>query len=217
MPGSISRTRLRHVEQPLGQANAAGRPYAAPVKAESVASVRSMLLTRAELMPLRPFAPGCEHRGLESVDGHADQIASTLLVRVLIAPIWVVAANINPLPAVVGLDQTPAVIPVIIEVRASKAEGEEIAVVEPVVPVVAEALIERKVIAIEGTPVEPLNTSADHRRCDHPAPTHRGDHTASTRGAHTASTHRRAHTASMHSGYTAAPMTTAVATAGHSG
>lgn len=62
------------------------------------------------------------------------------------------------------MDQTPAVIPVIIEVRTSKAEGKEIAVVEPVVvPVVAEASI---------TTTEPLNTSADHRRSDHPGSAH---------------------------------------------
>jgi hypothetical protein len=71
------------------------------------------------------------------------------------------------------MDQTPAVIPVIIEVRTSKAEGKEIAVVEPVVvPVVAEASIDRKAVAIEGTTTEPLNTSADHRRSDHPGSAH---------------------------------------------
>ena len=77
------------------------------------------------------------------------------------------------------MDQTPAVIPVIIEVRTSKAEGEEIAIVEPEVvevPLVAEASIERKVIAkviaIERTPTEPQNTSTGHWRSDHRASTH---------------------------------------------
>ena len=121
------------------------------------------------------------------------------------------------------MDQTPATIPVIIEIRTSKAEREEIAVVEPVVPVVAEVSIERKVIVTEGTTIEPPNRSADHRRSDHPASTHRR--------AHTPYTHRGAYTASTHSGHTAAPKTAAMntgtaaakttavatATAGHSG
>ncbi len=47
----------------------------------------------------------------------------------IVAPIRVIAANINPPPAVVGMDQTPAVIPVIGEIRTGKAEGEEIVVV----------------------------------------------------------------------------------------
>ena len=83
----------------------------------------------------------------------------------------VVAANINPLPAIVCPNLTPAGIIRVIVDQTTKAECEEIAVVEPMVETVV-VPIQCKVIAIEGTAA--LNTSIGHRRCGHPAPVHHG-------------------------------------------
>jgi hypothetical protein len=85
--------------------------------------------------------------------------------------------------------------------------------VEPVVPVVAEASIERKVIPIEGTATEPLNTSADHRRSDHPASMHRVAYTASTHSATPKTTAVGSATAAKTTTVTAASKTTTVTTA----
>jgi hypothetical protein len=115
------------------------------------------------------------------------------------------------------MDQTPAVIPVISEIRVSKAKGEEIAIVEPVVaevPVVAEASIKRKVIAIERTPAEPLNTSAGHRRSDHRASTHSATpKTTAVECATSASKTTVAASASKTTAVASASKTTAVASA----
>ena len=103
------------------------------------------------------------------------------------------------------MDHTPAVIPVIIEVWTSKAECEEIAVE----PVVAEASIKRKVIAIKRTPAEPLNTSTGHRRSDHRATTHSATPKTTTVECAT--------TAPKPTTVTAASKTTAVASASDTG
>jgi hypothetical protein len=119
----------------------------------------------------------------------------------LLASVWIVTANINPLPAMVGRHPSPARTVRVIVDRTSKAEREELVAVAGVVEVVVEMVVgaPRKVIATEGTPVPA--TSADHRRCSHRAPTH---HWAHTFPMH----HHGSCTTSMHSGNARSSKTT---------
>ena len=114
----------------------------------------------------------------------------------------VVTANIKGPPAMVGPYPSPTrVVPVIIVIRHTEAEGEK-AVVESVVE---EVVVEMVVVPTPGS------TSAGHRRCHHCATS--ADH---RRGDHWARTHHRGSHRSTHSGtttptadVTCAPTTTA--------
>jgi hypothetical protein len=99
-------------------------------------------------------------------------VPQTLLLLLVVA---VVAANVDPLPAIVG--------PAGIIAVATKAKCEEIAVVEPVVEMIMEV-----VMAPCSASAPPLNTSAVDRCCGH--------RTATRHGAH-ASTHHQPWTAAV--------------------
>ena len=77
----------------------------------------------------------------------------------------VVTANINPLPAIASRNLSPA--GAIVVDRTTKAEGEEIAIVESMMEVVV------KMVAPPcRAPAPSLNTSSSHRRCGHRATMH---------------------------------------------
>jgi hypothetical protein len=84
--------------------------------------------------------------------------------RLLLLVVAVAATNIDPLPTVAGRDPRPA--GVIRVVVSTKAEHEEIAVVEPMVEMIMEMIT-----APCSASTPSLNSSTSHRRCGHRATT----------------------------------------------
>jgi hypothetical protein len=126
----------------------------------------------------------------------ANQLPTDLFCGPFSTLISVVAANIDPLPTIACWDPRPAgVIRVVVD-RTTKAEREEIPVVEPMMEMIMEAAAPR------GAPVPSLDASACDWPCGHRTPRHRsGGHRASMhhRTAHTSSpAHHGGATSTMH-------------------